>query len=138
MGHLVIARQRRAIRKAYRTTCRVHRESDFRLVGDEALDVSPDGMLVVSESDMKLGEECIVSFRATELGLWFDSVATITRVVRGRRPGDPGPAIGLRFDTMDAVHRLILRGHLRKIPPPLPKREQRIDYAATIHKIAFG
>jgi hypothetical protein len=138
MGHLVIARQRKALRKAYRTRCRVLRERDFRLVGDEAIDMSPDGMLVVSENDMKIGDECIISFRATELNLWFDSVATVTRVIAGRRPTDRGPAIGLRFDSMDSVHRLILRGHLRKIPPPLPQRDQRIDYAATIFKIAYG
>ena len=86
----------------------------------------------------RVGDECIISFRATDLNLWFDSVATVTRVIAGRRPTDRGPAIGLRFDSMDSVHRLILRGHLRKIPPPLPQRDQRIDYAATIFKIAYG
>lgn len=138
MADLVFLSQRRALRKAYPLHCRVVREHDFVLLGEHGLDLSPDGMLVRCERDVRVGEECVVSFKATELGIWFDSVATVVRIVHGRRPTDRGRAIGLRFDTLDSVHKLILRGHLRKVPPPLPAREPRIDYAATIRKIAGG
>jgi hypothetical protein len=134
----VIARNRSEIRRAIKLPCRVVRELDFQLLGTSTIDVSPGGMLVSSEMGVEIGDTCIVSFKATPLGIWFDTEATVTRVVEGRRPTDRGRAVGLRFRTLDAVHRLILRGALRKVPPPLPARAQRIDYAATIYQIAFG
>jgi hypothetical protein len=77
-----------------------------------------------------------VSFRATDLGIWFDTDAIVTRCLAGRRPGDPrGLAIGVRFGSLDKVSRLILRGYLKRFTPPLPRRERIIDYAATVGKI---
>jgi hypothetical protein len=135
---IVIARKRTEIRRAIQLPCRVVRELDFQLLGTKTIDLSPDGMLVGSEMGVEVGDSCIVSFKATPLGIWFDTEAMVTRVVEGRRPTDRGRAVGLRFRTLDAVHRLILRGSLRRVPPPLPAREQKIDYAATIFKIAYG
>lgn len=129
---VVRAAQRRAIRRFVPMTCRVVRERDFVQVSERALDISPDGMLVPCEAELLEGDEMIVSFRATEIGIWFDTDAVVARVVEGRRPGDRGRCVGLRFRSLDAVSRLILRGHLRRYPPPVPKREQRIDYAATV------
>ena len=123
---------RREVRRAVGVTCQVVRERDFRLVAEQALDLSPDGMLVSSEHDMAVGENLIVSFKATQLGLWFDTEASVARIVKGRRYGDHGAGIGLSFSTLDRVKRLILRGHLRRVPPPLPRRTQRIDWTATV------
>jgi hypothetical protein len=123
---------RREVRRAASFTCQVVRERDFRLIADQALDVSPDGMLVATEDEVAVGENLIVSFQATQLGLWFDSEASVARIVRGRRDGDRGAGIGLSFSTLDRVKRLILRGHLRRVPPPLPRRTQRIDWSATV------
>ena len=124
--------ERREVRRAISMTCQIVRERDFRLVSEKALDVSPDGMLVATDVELEPGENVFVSFRATELGLWFDTEAHVARVVRGRRPGDRGRGVGLRFSTLPRVKRFILRGHLRKVPPPIPRRAQRIDWAATI------
>lgn len=126
---------RREVRRAVALTCQVVRERDFRLIADQAVDLSPDGMLVATEHDMAVGESLIVSFKATQLGLWFDSEASVTRIVNGRRDGDRGPAIGLSFSSLDRVKRLILRGHLRRVPPPLPRRTQRIDWSATVRSL---
>jgi hypothetical protein len=126
---------RREVRRAASFTCQVVRERDFRLIADQALDVSPDGMLVRTDHDMEIGESLIVSFKATQLGLWFDSEASVARIVRGRRDGDRGAGIGLSFSTLDRVKRLILRGHLRRVPPPLPRRTQRIDWSATVRSV---
>jgi PilZ domain len=127
--------ERREVRRAISMTCQIVRERDFRLVSETALDVSPDGMLVATDVDLEPGENVFVSFRATELGLWFDTEARVARVIRGRRPGDRGRGVGLRFSTMPRVKRFILRGHLRRVPPPIPRRAQRIDWAATIRSI---
>ena len=126
---------RREVRRDARFTCQVVRERDFRLVADYALDVSPDGMLVATEDEVAVGENLIVSFQATQLGLWFDTEATVARFVRGRRDGDRGAALGVSFSTLDRVKRLILRGHLRRVPPPLPRRTQRIDWTATVRSL---
>jgi len=124
--------ERREVRRAVSMTCQIVRERDFRLVAETALDVSPDGMLVATDVDIEPGENVFVSFRATELGIWFDTEASVARVIRGRRPGDKGRGVALRFSTMPRVKRLILRGHLRRTPPPIPRRAQRIDWAATV------
>lgn len=126
---------RREVRRAMGLTCQVVRERDFRLVADRALDLSPDGMLVESDSELDVGENLIVSFKTTHLGLWFDSEAQVARIVKGRRDSDCGTGIGLSFSTLDRVKRLILRGHLRRVPPPLPRRTQRIDWSATVRSL---
>ena len=123
--------ERREVRRAVAMTCQIVRERDFRLVADKALDVSPDGMLVATDTELEPGENVFVSFRATELGIWFDTEARVARLVRGRRPGDKGRGVALRFSTLPRVKRFILRGHLRNVPPPVPRRAQRIDWAAT-------
>jgi hypothetical protein len=126
---------RREIRRAAMFTCQVVRERDFRLIAERALDISPDGMFVPTDHDMVVGDSLIVSFKATQLGLWFDSEASVARVIKGRRDGDAGSGVGLSFTSLDRVKRLILRGHLRRVPPPLPRRTQRIDWTATVRSL---
>lgn len=128
---------RREVRRAVGLACSVLREHDFRPVSELALDVSPDGMLVATDHDLAVGEGLIVSFCATPLGLWFDTRARVARIVRGRRHGDRGAGVGLSFSTLDRVKRLILRGHLRRVPPPLPRRTQRIDWTATVRSVSL-
>lgn len=133
---LVRRNDRREIRKGLRLACQVVRERDFRLVAETTLDLSPNGMLVPSTHFFERGENMIVSFQATHLGLWFDTEATVARLVEGRRVEDRGvTGVALKFTTLDSVKRLILRGHLRRVPPPLPRRAQRIDWTATIRSI---
>lgn len=127
--------ERREIRRSIELSCQVVRERDFRLVADRALDVSPDGMLVTSHHDLEPGDSLIVSFQATRLGIWFDTEATVARTVRGRRMGDRGPGAAITFSSLDRVKRLILRGYLRRVPPPLPRRAQRIDWTATVRGV---
>jgi hypothetical protein len=138
LSFLVHKNERRELRRRMTVSCRVVSERDFRLVGTNAIDLSPDGMLVMTMRDVAPGEELIVSFRATELGIWFDAEARVARVVRGRRPKDRGRCAGISFTNFDPVARLVLRGHLRRNAPPVPQREARIDYAATVQRIAHG
>jgi hypothetical protein len=136
MSFFVYRTQRVEMRRAKELACHVVRESDFHLVGGRAIDLSPDGMLVTVTEPVDVGEALIVSFRATELGIWFDTDAIVMRCLRGRRTGDPrGVAIGVRFGSLDLVSRLILRAHLKHVPPPVPRRERALDYAATVGRI---
>ena len=140
-GHLPTNR-RREMRRLVRLACRVRRMEDWRLLGDRALDLSPEGMLVLSDERVVEGTELVVSFQATELPIWFDACAKITRIIEGRRPGDPGRALGVHFETLPAVSRLILRGFLRRHPMTPAQREPPLDvlqlagldYAAQVHR----
>jgi hypothetical protein len=112
--------QRRTMRRALRVPCQVVRERDFRLVGERTLDVSTDGMLVASDVPVLTGEAVIVTFCEPRTGQWFDAEATVARVTHGRRAGEHGRCIGLRFERVDAVARADLAVALRGVPPPLP------------------
>jgi hypothetical protein len=138
LSFVVHKNERREVRRRLKVPCRVVRESDFRLVGTNAIDLSPGGMLLMTMRDVAPGEDLLVSFRATELGIWFNAEAKVARVVRGRRFKDRGRCAGIAFTRFDAVARLILRGHLGRSAPPLPQREARIDYAATVRRISLG
>lgn len=139
--------RRGEIRRSACLGVRVRRWESDRLVGDRTLDLSPQGMLVMSDERIDEGSDLLVSFQATELPIWFDTRATVTRIVQGRRPGDVGRALGLRFDSLPAVSRLILRGHLKKHPPALAQREPPVelrrkkadpDYAQIVKDILEG
>jgi c-di-GMP-binding flagellar brake protein YcgR len=132
----VMKSHRRAVRRAVRLSCQVVSEEAFRLVGRRALDLSPAGMLLESDEELDLGEELLVSFRAPRSGLFIDTRARVVRVVAGRRPGDHGRCLGLRFEQLDPLMRSALSASLAGLPPPLPQRASRVDYAATIRAIA--
>jgi hypothetical protein len=124
------ANRRREMRRAVRLACRVRRMDDWRLLGDRTVDLSPQGMLVLSDERIDDQIECVVSFQATELPIWFDACARVTRIVEGRRPGDTGRALGVHFETLPSVSRLILRGFLRRHPVVPAQRELPLELAA--------
>ena len=137
--------RRGEMRRATRIGCTVRRMDTWRLVGDRTVDLSPQGMLLLSDERLDWGTELVVSFQATELPIWFDTLASITRIVEGRRPGDAGRALGVHFETLPSVSRLILRGYLRRHPPTLSRRERPVelapvdpDYAKRVRDIWSG
>ena len=128
--------ERRAMRRYARVPCQVVRERDFTLVGTMTLDVSTGGMLVESDAKVLTGEDLLVSFYAPALRTWFDAEATVARVVHGRRDHDAGRAIGVSFRKIDQVTRTYWSVSLRGLPPPIPARGPRVDYARTVRSIA--
>jgi hypothetical protein len=133
---IVRASGRKTIRRAVEIDCCVVRQADGRILGQRAFDLSPYGMRVaLKDVDVDPGDLLHVCFRATQQQRWFVTDGRAARILHGRRPKDRGRSVGVRFETLDALSRLILRGALRKVPPPLPTREQRIDYAATVLSI---
>jgi hypothetical protein len=140
MRTLVHVHQRRAIRRAVRVPCEVIRERDCRIIARRSVDVSPLGMRVVADLPVLTGEPVFVAFGIpfghTRIAL--DVAATVARVIHGRRPGDGGPSLGLEFDGLDRDAEWLLRAALRNVPPPLPMREPRVDYAASVHLAALS
>jgi hypothetical protein len=137
-GTLVHAQQRRIMRRSLRVDCQVVRERDFKLIGSRGVDLSPMGMLVMAQEPVLTGEPVVVAFRLPMSSWWFDAEATVARVVHGRRPGDLGRCFGVSFDTLEPDVQVYLRRALHGVPPPLPSREPRVDYAATIALAALS
>ena len=127
-----------ATRRSVLIDCQVVREHGFTLLGERAIDLSLDGMLLCSNRWAEVGEELLVTFRVPGTRRWIDTTAKVARIVRGRRPGDRGPALGLAFAPLTIEEQRLLRGALRVFPPTLPARPLRIDYAATAAFIALA
>ncbi|WP_394839001.1 PilZ domain-containing protein [Pendulispora rubella] len=135
----VLLQQRSVMRHAVEVSCQIVREQDMKLIGRRSLDLSTEGLLMPSEADVNIGDELMVSFRATDFGLLFATSGRVARILEGRRANDRGRCIGVSF-RLGAIARHILRGGLRRVPPPLPRRarEKRVDYAKTVYEIAYG
>jgi c-di-GMP-binding flagellar brake protein YcgR len=117
---------RRAFRRGVLVNCQVVREKDFRRVAYLGVDLSTEGMLVLTHDRVLTGEELIVSFRAPLSYRWFDAEATVARVIHGRRPGDRGRGLGLEFHGLEEAWRHELFAYLRGLPPPASTRSSRL------------
>ena len=135
---LVPMNQRRTARRSVVVECQVVRERDFKLVGESTLDISPEGMLVLTRDCVLTGEDLLISFKTPILGTWFDAEARVARVVHGRRPGDYGRALGIRFRRLDRIAKSLLEASLHNYPAAVPMRAPRIDYAESVTRIIVG
>jgi hypothetical protein len=135
---MLLALDRRATRRSVLVDCQVVRERGFELMGERAVDLSMHGMLLSSNRSAKIGEELIATFRVPGTRVWIDTLATVVRVVHGRRNGDRGPALGLAFGALEPNEESLLRRALLVFPPILPARTPRVDYAATAAFIALA
>jgi len=130
--------ERREIRRAVALPCHVVRASDAKCVATKALDISAGGMLVAADTDdVVLDDEYFVCFRTGPFDVWIRAAAKLARVVEGRRTTDKCFGLGLDFDSMDPVHRLIMRGAFRRVPPPVPARAPRVSYTASLTSTIF-
>lgn len=138
MFDIVPARDRKVVRRAVTTRCEAVADRGFRLLGRTLRDLSPEGAFLEIDAgtEVELGEEVYVSFQAPRTRAWIDARARVVRCVAGRRSGDRARGIGLRFEAIDSVDRALLEGTLCRLPPPVPARHPRADYASAILAIA--
>lgn len=128
--------ERRSIRHAAELDCHVVAERGFRRIGGKTLDVSPNGLRIASEAAVNVGEQVVLSVRLPRGRTWVDAHGRVARVEHGTRDGDEGRTIAIQFTAMDAMDRALLAGATAKLPPPIPRRTIRKDYAATVNEIA--
>lgn len=129
--------ERRSPRRKVDLPCQVVAEEGFRLLGERVTDLSPEGMQVMSNAQVRVGEPVLVSFRAPHSDDWMDAEAEVARVVRGHRGTDKGRSIGLRFTHQSAFDKVMLGERLRHLVPPPPARQLRRDYAEFVRGVDF-
>lgn len=132
------AQDRAALRRELVVECQVVSERDFRLLGSRTWDLSPDGLLLQASDLAEVGEGVVFSVRVPGSDEWFEGYGRVARVVRGLRDTDRGPGLGIAFTEVDGMSRARLEAALRRIPPAVPARRVRRDYAATISDIFAG
>ncbi len=140
MGAILIRNaQRHSLRRGVMTPCSAVSLSTFDLLGQEVLDLSPQGMLVSCGGPAQLGDRVFVSFKAPGSGgLWLHAEAEVARIVNGWRRNDDGYCVGVHLSYFNAIDRRELNRRLAGRPPPLPKRRMRMDYAETVRNISDG
>ncbi len=135
---LRFASDRTALRRTLRVPCQVVCEHNFTLLARETVDLSLEGMAVRALLPATERTPVLVSFRVPGSSLYIDVDAVITRMAWGRRDEDEGAVLGLRYLNLSAVDRAILASRLRGLPPPVPARRVRLDYAESVLAIAQG
>ena len=123
---------RRAFRRFVRIDCQVVRESDFRVVGDLALDLSERGMLVRTSERVLTGDDVVVCFRPPRSNRFVDALGHVARVVHGRRPGDRGRCLGIELYAMDEDDRHHLWECLRGLPAPDAQRDPALGIVSRL------
>ena len=130
---LPVPRRRAVLRRGVRLPCEVVATTGFRLLGRELLDVSEHGIRVATRgSYARIGEEVVIAFRPPGSRHFVDGLGRITRVERARRRGDRDPAIGIEWTSIDALDREFLSARVEGLPPPVPRRPRRADYARAV------
>ena len=132
------AQDRAALRRQLVIDCQVVSERDFRLLGSQTADLSPDGLLLAAHDFADVGEPVLFSVRIPGSREWLDGHGRVARIVRGLRDTDRGSGLGIEFTDVDGMARARLAGALRLVPPSAPARRVRKDYAATVSDIVAG
>jgi hypothetical protein len=134
---MMLADERRSVRRDVEVECQVVRAQGGEVLAERAVDLSIDGMLVLSSAACVLGESMLATFRLPGTASWLTVPARVARVIAGRRHNDPGRAIALEFEVLDVEVQRSLRAALEMLPEPPPGRARRVDYAATAGLIAL-
>jgi len=138
-------RRRRILRRAVQLPCHALRIDDQRVLAGAVLDLSPHGMLAAVSREARVGETLLLSFPLPDGTLpdgtlpdptrWLGAKASVARVIRGRRNGDPELALGMRFTDIPLRARLSLWELLEGRPPPVPSRPIQPDYAGWVGEL---
>lgn len=138
MQFVVHAKDRSASRRTVRLACEVVRTRDYSMVGKRMIDLSTEGLQVIADGHVTIGESVEVFFRVPYSGIYVLAEGSVARVIRGKRAGDEGPAYGIKLAPLhEDAHRALAAASLR-FPPTLPWRPRRVDYAATVRNIALS
>jgi hypothetical protein len=131
------ARDRKSVRRAVDARCEAVADRGFRWLGRTLRDLSPEGAFLATDAELELGEEVYLAFQAPRTRLWIDACARVVRRVGGAGEGEER-GVGLRFEALDPADRAVLEATLERLPPPVPARPPRRDYASALLALALG
>ncbi|MCK6587991.1 MAG: PilZ domain-containing protein [Polyangiaceae bacterium] len=134
---MMLADERRSVRRDVEVECQVVRAQGGEVLAERAVDLSTDGMLVLSQAACVLGESMLATFCVPGTAQWMTVPARVARVIAGRRHNDPGRAVALEFEVLDIEVQRTIRAALEILPEPPPARPRRVDYAGTAGLIAL-
>lgn len=127
---LLPIRRRRALRRGIFIPCQAILVEPFRSVGHRLIDLSHQGAMLECDAALVEGDELVLNF---SLGAQIvDAVAEVRNVSWDLRRA------GLRFTDMDWDSKVALFVGLAGVPPRVPKGPRRMDYAATVRRIALA
>lgn len=92
---------RRSPRRESTLECRVLAETGDRHLRGETLDVSLEGVRILSDAAVTIGEPVVLTLLLPNGRTWVDAHARVARIESGERAGDPGRAIAFEFTAMD-------------------------------------
>lgn len=75
------------------------------MISRVALDLSAEGMQVLTGARVLTGEPVEVTFQAPETGAWLTLRGTVARVLHGRRPNEWGRRLGIEVEGLDDTQR---------------------------------
>lgn len=136
MFEIFPARERKTMRRAVAVRCEAVADRGFRWLGSALRDLSPEGAFLETDAEVEVGEEVYVALQAPRTRLWIDVRARVARLVPARRRGDRARGVGLSFEAIEPADRAVLEATLERLPPPVPARSVRADYAAAVLAIA--
>ena len=136
---LLQAAARSCLRRKVDIPCQVVSEDDFVLLSERCLDLSLLGLRVRALRHAPVGTRVIASLRIPDTSVWIDAEGVIIRIAWGRRDSDETPAYGVAFTSaLPAMEAAVLSARLHGVPPPVPRRGLRIDYAESVRRIALA
>lgn len=111
------------IRRGVELACDAISLDRFGQLGTSVLDISPRGGLLLCERDqVDVGELVAMRFSIPHTSITANVEAEVTRIGHGRREGDRGVEVGIRFTRFRKLHRQELSYFLLGWPPPVPRR----------------
>jgi len=135
---VVHAKDRAASRRTVRLGCEVVRTRDYSMIGRKMIDLSTEGLQVIADGHVTIGESVEVFFRVPYSGIYVLAEGAVARVIRGKRAGDEGPAYGIKLAPLHPEADRALEAASLRFPPTLPWRPRRVDYAATVRAISLS
>lgn len=127
--------ERTARRHSLRVDCQVYRDRDLLPLCGEVVDISLSGIQLRAEELPGLGDRVWINFRPPRTDRTLRVEGVVTRVTAGRRRNERGETVGIEFKELTPEAHAGLCVMLRRLPPTVPQRKSRLDYADAVRRV---
>lgn len=113
----IVPSSRHAVRRAVEIGCEVVSQSAVHV--ERMIDLSPTGARVRSRAATRRGQEVLLTFVPPGAPRRVSALGTVQH--------EHGGVLGVKFLSLDRIDEETLGRHLRGLPPPLPKKNVRVQ-----------